>query len=372
MTPDPRTGSFYLSALQAYEEALNGDHHSGDSDGRSYHPRSPSPASSTTVRAGTTGQRVVLPCSLVHRGDGFQVFGIPEETTRQDWIETNNNPLPLPEPEWHSKGVPAYPLYHGPLRPDLPTLRDAERPFVTKNQQITEAHALASPVIPFEQPWTLVHLMLIKSRLDIQSARLLSEVKAHLETRREAAALSRRVREYEECTWPHEFDGTAVPNETPSPTWVIDSDHPTANFVCHQYGVTEPEVYSMTMKHTAMPWHTPIQPSQTPMPTKPPIGGYYKEILRQVHQVLNTVVEMVPVLLWGLNWDKLFDAIGYGICTDPWWRMTNAGIDYISANRIYDQFTMTNIIMVEMYCVTANIWNMIHPKDPKEPGAPYC
>ncbi|KAK0441486.1 uncharacterized protein EV420DRAFT_1650093 [Desarmillaria tabescens] len=47
--------SFYLLALQAYEEALNGGRNGGDSDGRSYHPRTLSPASSSTVRAGTTG-----------------------------------------------------------------------------------------------------------------------------------------------------------------------------------------------------------------------------------------------------------------------------------------------------------------------------
>ncbi|KAK0455161.1 uncharacterized protein EV420DRAFT_1481418 [Desarmillaria tabescens] len=164
---------------------------------------------------------------------------------------------------------------------------------------------LASPFIPFEQPWTRVHLMLIESGLNIQSAWLPPEVKAHLEAGREAAACQRKVQEWERNKWPHEFDSSAIPDKRPNPTWVADSNHPSANF------------YLKMMKPATMPWHTPAPQFQTSMLTKPPVGEYYKEILRQVHQVLDRTIEMVLVLLWGLTWDKLFDAMAYSIRTDP-------------------------------------------------------
>ncbi|KAK0458118.1 uncharacterized protein EV420DRAFT_1683647 [Desarmillaria tabescens] len=72
---------------------------------------------------------------------------------------------------------------------------------------------------------------------------------------------------------------------------------------------TGPEYrYSTTMRPEDMQQSTrPPVWIQDNMPTKPPVGGYYREVLKEVHLVLDRKVAMVSMLLWGLTWDELFD-----------------------------------------------------------------
>ncbi|KAK0467339.1 uncharacterized protein EV420DRAFT_1474659 [Desarmillaria tabescens] len=338
MTPDPCTGSFYLlkhstdqsTTMETQMEDLTilgasrFPVHEGSTEGSN---SSVSTQNSPEAKQTTSPKPYSCPRTPLSEDERRQAIW--------DWIEANDDPLPLPDRPRINSGTPAYLEYCGPLRPDSPTLGNPKQPFVTENRQITEAHVLS-----------ILHSSSLGSTYSLPGSLQKSRPIWRLEKRQqhslEGSESTRNAPSHMSSMGPQylTIDPQSIGSVTmniPTPTSYEQEQEseswrslPGSMATLIMGDAAAPS--SMTTRPEDMWQPTPGPCYQIPMPMKPSVTGYYKEILNQVHQVLNRVVDTVPVLLWGLTWDELFDTIVYGLRTDSGWRMMEAGMDYGSAS----------------------------------------